>query len=370
MTFTLICCADDGSTPVIVWDEVPMQHRFGPEAISRTLADIRDDTRPFGGLTVVFGGDFRQILPVVRRGRPEHIIGASLCRSSLWKGTQILRLHRNQRLEPTHNSSRFASWLLKIGSGELGKDDSITLPPSMVVTSADELLDFVYPGINGTLPSYDFFKDRAILAARNGDVTRINHDVLKMLAGREMVLFSADAVVMESGADGSNPRYPVEVLRSLDAAGLPPGELHVKIGCPLILLVNLAPSRGLCNGTRMVLRRASDRVLEVSILGGSHNGSIALIPRVSLTPNSDSDFPFVLRRRQFPVRLAFAMSINKSQGQSLKVVGLDLRVPIFTHGQLYVALSRATSGDRIRALLPPDSRGETSNIVFPQVLLD
>ena len=251
------------------------------------------------------------------------------------------------------------------------KDSSVALPSLMIVNSVTDLLDFVYPGLNGSLPSCDFFKDRAILAARNADVTHVNHDALEMLSGEEVVFFSADTVVTESGADGSTARYPVELLRSLDAPGLPPGELRVKIGCPLILLVNLAPSRGLCNGTRMVLRQASHRVLEVSILGGSHHGSIALIPRVSLTPNSDgSDFSFVLRRRQFPVRLAFAMSINKSQGQSLKVVGLDLRIPVFTHGQLYVALSRATSGDRIRALLPPDSEGETTNIVFSEVLLD
>ena len=360
-------------TSLIIWDEVPMQHRYGPEAVSRTLMDIRDDPRPFGGLTVVFGGDFRQILPVIRRGSPEHIIGASICRSSLWQKVQVLRLHRNQRLESTPDSSRFASWLLEVGSGGQAKNSSIPLPPSMVVNSVTELLDFVYPGIKGnnTLPTQDFFRDRAILAARNGDVNQMNHDVLEMLHGEETVFFSADKVVTESGADGAETRYPVELLRSLDAPGLPPGELHVKVGCPLILLVNLAPSRGLCNGTRMVLRRASSRILEVSIVGGSHDGSIALIPRVSLTPNSDgNDFPFVLRRRQFPVRLAFAMSINKSQGQSLKVVGLDLRIPVFTHGQLYVALSRATSGNRIRALLPPDSKGEAQNIVFPEVLLD
>ena len=64
------------------------------------------------------------------------------------------------------------------------------------------------------------------------------------------------------------------------------------------------------------------------------------------------------------------MSINKSQGQSLKFVGLDLWVPVFTHGQLYVALSQATSGDCIQALLPQDSNSEAQNIVFPQVLLD
>ena len=241
----------------------------------------------------------------------------------------------------------------------------------MVVQSINELLDFVYPGLksSNTLPPPDFFHDRAILAARNGDVNRINHNVLRMLGGTETILFSADKVVTESGADASTAQYPVELLRSLDAPGLPPGKLHIKIGCPLILLVNLSPSCGLCNGTRMVLRQASHHVLEVSILGGSHNGSIALIPQVSLTPNSDgSDFPFVLRRCQFPVRLAFAMSINKSQGQSLKFVGLDLRVPVFTHGQLYVALSRATSGDRIRALLPQDSEGETQNCFFSGTL--
>ena len=361
------------STSLIVWDEVPMQHRFGPEAVSRTLMDIRDDPRPFGGLTVVFGGDFRQVLPVIRRGSAEHIIGASMCRSSLWKKVHVLRLHRNQRLEHTPDSCRFASWLLDIGSGGQLRNCDVTIPPSMVVDSVGKLLDFVYPGLKdrNTPPTQDFFRDRAILAARNGDVNQMNYDVLKMLNGEEIVLFSADRVVTETGADGTTMRYPVELLRSLDAPGLPPGELHIKIGCPLILLVNLAPSRGLCNGTRMVLRRASHRVLEVSIVGGSHNGSIALIPRISLTPNSDgNDFPFILRRRQFPVRLAFAMSINKSQGQSLKVVGLDLRIPVFTHGQLYVALSRATSGHRIRALLPPDSKGETLNIVFSEVLLD
>ena len=80
--------------------------------------------------------------------------------------------------------------------------------------------------------------------------------------------------------------------------------------------------------------------------------------------------PFVLRHRQFPIRLAFAMSINKSQGQSLRVVGLDLQVPVFTHSQLYIVLSRATSSDRIQILLPQDSKGETTNIVFPEVLLD
>ena len=82
--------------------------------------------------------------------------------------------------------------------------------------------------------------------------------------------------VYEAGADGVDEAIPVEYLRVLDASGLPPGELAVKIGCPLILLCNLAPSRGLCNGTRMTLLWTTQHVLEVQILGGDHNGQISL----------------------------------------------------------------------------------------------
>ena len=82
------------------------------------------------------------------------------------------------------------------------------------------------------------------------------------------------------------------------------------------------------------------------------------------------DCPYKLRRRQFPVKLAFAMTLNKSQGQSVQHVGLDLRKPVFSHGQLYVALSRATSSTQIRTLLPPDNDDMTTlNVVYPEVLL-
>jgi hypothetical protein len=78
---------------------------------------------------------------------------------------------------------------------------------------------------------------------------------------------------------------------------------------------------------------------------------------------------FKLRRRQFPVRLAFALTINKAQGQSVRHVGVDLCEPVFAHGQLYVALSRATSRDRIKLLLPPASADlhRVQNIVYPEI---
>ena len=96
------------------------------------------------------------------------------------------------------------------------------------------------------------------------------------------------------------------------------------------------------------------------------------IPRISITP-SDADLPFKLIRRQFPIRLAFAMSINKAQGQTIPNMGLYLPKPVFTHGQLYVALSRVQSKNNISVLVEDgfvDGKlgVYTKNIVYKEIL--
>ena len=150
--------------------------------------------------------------------------------------------------------------------------------------------------------------------------------------------------------------------------GLPLSVLRLKIGAPVMLLRNLDPLHGLCNGTRMTVLRASTRCLEVRLNGGSFDGEKRLIYRTKLTSN-ETDFHFQLTRFQFPVRLAFAMTINKSQGQSLTHVGIDLRSPVFSHGQLYVAFSRATDVPEIATLIKESNVDEvTDNIVYPEVL--
>jgi Helicase len=113
-----------------------------------------------------------------------------------------------------------------------------------------------------------------------------------------------------------------------------------------------------------------ERVLEAQILSGDHAGEIALLPRISLLPASSDSLTVRFRRRQFPVRLAFALTINKAQGQSVKHVGLDLSNPVFSHGQLYVGLSRVTARQNLRLLLPPDAPFfSTPNVVYNEVIL-
>jgi ATP-dependent exoDNAse (exonuclease V) alpha subunit len=162
--------------------------------------------------------------------------------------------------------------------------------------------------------------------------------------------------------------YPPEYLAAMETSGIPLSELKLKVNAPVMVLRNLDPSNGVCNGSRGIIVRMSQRILQVRLLSGEHAGEDVLIPRIDHTTNED-DYPFTLSRRQFPVQLAFAMTINKSQGQSMKHVGIDLRVAPFTHGQLYVALSRCTSKSRIKVLLPPAAENKTVNIVYTEALL-
>ena len=105
-------------TALIIWDEALMQHRHLHEAVNRTLKDIFNPDKPFGGVPVVFSGDFHQILPVIEQGSHPQIVGASLQRSVLWPNIKILHLKINMRLNTDNlEEHNFAKWQLEIGKG-------------------------------------------------------------------------------------------------------------------------------------------------------------------------------------------------------------------------------------------------------------
>ena len=186
--------------------------------------------------------------------------------------------------------------------------------------------------------------------------------IVPRFPGEQSIHMSVDKVTTDTAHT-----YPVEFLNSLNASGLPLACLSLKPGCPLMLLCNLDPANGLCNGTHMVLLEVRTMVLRCRILGGDHAENIVFIPRTSCDPSEA--LPIQLCCRQFPVCLAFVMTINKAQGQSIYYVGIDLRVPVFSHGQLYVALSHCTSSDRIKVVFPVDSNStSTTNVVYTEVL--
>ncbi|XP_076898500.1 uncharacterized protein LOC143552083 [Bidens hawaiensis] len=119
-------------TSLIIWDEAPMVHKHGFEALDRSLKDIfssesgKSSDLPFSGNVIVFGGDFHQILPVVPGGSRQQIVNASLSLSYIWMNYKVLKLTKNLRLTTSNDSFQlkqtklFANWLLDIGEGNVG----------------------------------------------------------------------------------------------------------------------------------------------------------------------------------------------------------------------------------------------------------
>ena len=282
------------------------------------------------------------------------------------------------RLQGSDNSNSFADWLLDIGHGRstLGQNPSrsITIPDAMLSTSESDLIASVYGSMTNyhPVPPPQYFGDRAILTARNDDVRSLNSTILDHLPGDERTYCSADSYSIESPTPLENNNIPIEFLHKLNASGLPIAHLRLKVGCPIILLRNIDPKRGLCNGTRASIVRMTNRLLEIQLITGDNAGQTALIPRITLSPSlTGLDLAIKLNRRQFPIQLAFAMTINKAQGQTVNNVGIDLRKPVFAHGQLYVAFSRARTSGNIKVLLSNETHGKTTqNVVYKEILLD
>ncbi|KAL6140768.1 hypothetical protein ACLB2K_059062 [Fragaria x ananassa] len=176
----------------VICDEAPMMNKFAFEALNRTFRDFTGVDMPFGGKVVIFGGDFRQVLPVVRKGTRSQTVEASLVNSSFWRDVKILRLRQNMR---SINDPDFSEFLLTVGPER-------------------------------TLYSFDYVED---------DTRNL---------------------------------YQQEFLNSISPSGMPPHQLTIKRGAPIMLLRNIDPKMGLCNGTRLTCRGTYNNLIDAEILSG------------------------------------------------------------------------------------------------------
>nr|XP_047142921.1 ATP-dependent DNA helicase PIF1-like [Hydra vulgaris] len=287
-------------------------------AIDKLLQDVCNNKFPFGGKVILMGGDFMQILPVVKRA------------DGSFRGC-------------------------------------IEIPEQCLLGENESLVDKIF----GVAEEDDYAK-RAILTPNNVDSLAINEEVLDRLPGDVKVYLSADTI--ETGDLNEINNFPVEFLNSLTPSGMPVHCLKLKIGAVIMLLRNLDLKAGLCNGTRLIVRALQNNYIDGQVLTGVSVGKRVFVPRVQLT-QSDSNLPFTLKRRQFPVRLAYPTTINKSQGQTFDKVGIYLKNPCFSHGQLYVACSRTRSFNTLFFKIDEHSlqgmsfnKCYTNNVVFTNVL--
>ncbi|ONI14293.1 hypothetical protein PRUPE_4G273400 [Prunus persica] len=319
----------------IIWDELTMAHRYAFEALDRTFRDIIDVDLTFGGKTMIFEGDFQQVLPVIPKGKKLELIQASV----------ILKLRQNMR-----NDQQFSQFLLHVGNGEalVVGDDMIRVPECMVIPwenelSINEFIYQVFPNLE------DYMVERAVISPTNEDVDMLNEKMINMFPGKKKTMYSFDSI-------------EAEFLNSICIGGLPPHKLTLKRDAPIMLLRNIDPTLGLYNGTRLLCRGSYQNLIDAEILTGQSVGTRVFLPCIPLKTTETAGLPFELTRKQFPMKLCFALSINKSQDH------------IFSHGQLYVDLSMDVSKSTTKVFVKKGSiTGQedvfTWDVMYKEVLL-
>ena len=368
------------------------------DCVDRLLRDLCQRDLPFGGKIMLLGGDFRQILPVMTEtSAPEVVANTILNHYTMRNGIFAkYSLSENMRLKrDLRDSGNHREWLLQVGEGEVQAalqlhPLAIPLPRHLCMPAGqpvEDLVRWAYPdlaakviqAVSGDSPGAAdaWFRERAILTPRNDEARRINEVVLNDLdASTEFISVSLDRIKDPEGEDSAS--FPEEFLHTLQPSGFPPHKLRLRAGAVVILLRNLDKGRGLCNGVRMLVLKTGPKILDVRVISGPAAGSRVFLPRIPFL-SKEGEMPFLLRRRQFPVTLAWAMTIHKAQGQSLAVCGVLLERPVFTHGQLYVSASRATSAGGLKFWLGEeeghghDHEGDfadgphTHNVVFRSI---
>ena len=227
---------------------------------------------------------------------------------------------------------------------------AVVLPSQCIATNIQDLVKMVVVENGGV-----------VLTPTNEDVRKINQIATNMLGLQTTSYYSVDNSNTE---DNEAFGFPVEVLNSINPSGLPPHQLDLAIGMPVMLLRNIDVKDGLCNGTRMVVKELKEDVILCTQKLKSGNTRDIFIFRLKMM-STEEDFSF--SRFQFPIKSAYAITVHKSQGQTLDWVGIYLRKPVFEHGMLYVALSRAKSYKKLRILVQ-NTKTQGTNLVKGKVL--
>jgi len=351
---------------VIIIDEITMLNKTvfeNVDLLCRSMVPQNKD-HPFAGKVVILSGDWKQSLPVVNDSTsPVAQVAASIQSSHLYPLFQKFRLVQNMRVVPSE--IQFKDWLYTIGTGTIG--DVVNIPPNMIVNSRQELYDFVFDQ-GFTIASNELLK-RLLLAPTNRVVDAINSEIIDMIDSPEHEYLSIDNPTSENPLVYNAADYDVAQLNRLTPIGMPAHSIKLKVGSVIVLLQNLNTQKSLCNGTRLIVTNLLSNLIEAETINiGSDHGIRVGICRtrnsyVDIHPDGVS-----FERFQFPVRVAFCMTITKAQGQTCDRLGIDFSDEPFAHGQLYTALSRARSSEFIRVFAPNKTRNNDGSIPIRNVV--
>ncbi|GKD66983.1 DNA helicase [Tanacetum coccineum] len=258
-----------------------------------TLKDILDTpTKLFGVKTVMLGGDFRHTFPVKKSAPRHEIITSSIVSSYLWRSFRLFplstvpdRKHEAKKkalVRTEKKSDVFAEWLLNVGDGVLGTPDEhdpentswVEIPDIYRILDDENgvtnLIRFIYDNHTLLYPTAKDLQEKAIVCPRNDTVDTINATIMNTLPGTLTKYISYDEALPHGHDRGKiELLYPVEYLNTLNFPRIPPHELELKIGTPIMLLRNINIIGGLCNGTQMIVTQLLPKVIEEHIITGT-----------------------------------------------------------------------------------------------------
>ena len=353
---------------IMIWDEIFSCRWELLAGVDNFLQQLKENRKPFGGITVVISGDYRQTLPKLHRGTRQQITRMCLTNSLFFRQFKLFTLNTNMRLRNSPDNQRFANFLLDIGNGTIHCKhlNQIELPRFVNrATSIDDVIRFIY-GSNPSSLSNEQIGKRTILAPLNSDVRELNSHILSLIPGSLCSYLSYDEEVDPNG--DTIVDLPQESLHNIVRSGMPLHNLELKENCIVMCIRNL--TREVCNGTKLVVLKLRKNIIDCKIITGPGANRIVSIPRITLTSDVE-DSTIILKRRQFPLCLAYAMTIDKSQGQSLEYAGIVLKTQCFAHGQLYTAFSRASYSSNLIVYTEKNhtlNNYSVENIVWKEVI--
>ena len=234
-----------------------------------------------------------------------------------------MRLQTSQNDIEKINVKKFADWLLQVGEGKLGNSQDgiaeIEIPESILITEdidpLQSIVKYTYPDLLQHLLDSSYLIERVILSPTMAIVDEINSHILSLIPQESTTYLSSDTICKTDSENAEiEELYDTEFLNT-NASGIPPHKLDLKVGVPIMLIRNIDQTTLLCNGTRLRVTLLGKHFIRAIALNGTSIEDQVLIHRMDMNP-SDSKLPFKMNRRQFPMILSFAMTINKSQGQS------------------------------------------------------
>ena len=354
-----------------------MANRAVLACVEECCRKVTGNQTTFGGKVVILLGDFRQTCPVIPRGTKADLLNACISRCEFWPQFHITRL-----IAPIRNADdpALASFVDEIGDGAGPRVD---LSFFSHTTDIRDIINFVYGQNVISDPTACLW--RCILAPTNAQVDLYNAAVLSLLPSASRQYHAADSLAEHAEAAevaGSNPDvYPplpnpdavLDYVRHQRPNGMPDYSLTVKVGGVYCLLRNFSVDLGLVKNARVVVIGIGSKLVTIRVLqntqtpGININPSDVLLPRITFKERLPSGH--TLCRRQFPLAPAYASTFHSCQGLTLDCVGVDLTQEVFTHGQLYTALSRIRHRSHAIVRLPTLECSTTKNVTYKELLI-